>query len=146
MARAVLNPAQDTFALRVMNLSEEPQEVQKGTNVAICEPVASVGQPISGSDGVKVEDHCDLPDHVQSLIDDCEDLSADQKSLVECLLSDLVDDFARSKDDLTITNVDQHSMTMTSKVRVKLPCKWLTLAKGQALKCELERLLKLGVI
>ena len=146
VARAVLNPAQGTFPLRVMNLSEEPQEIHKGTNVAICEPVASVGQPISGSDGVKVEDHCDLPDHVQSLIDDCEDLSANQKSLVECLLSDFVDDFARSKDDLTITHVDQHSMTMTLKERVKLPCKRLPLAKRQALKCELERLLKLGVI
>ena len=60
MARAVLNPAQGTFPLHVMNLGEEPQEVHKGTNVAICEPVASVGQPISGSNGVKVEDHCDL--------------------------------------------------------------------------------------
>ena len=80
VARAVLNPAQGTFPLRVMNLSEEPQEVHKGTNVAICEPVAPVGQPISGSDSVKVEDHCDLPDQVQSLIDDCDDLS----SLIVC--------------------------------------------------------------
>ena len=80
VARAVLNLAQGTFPLCEMNLSEEPQEVHKGTNIAICEPVASVGQPISDSHAVKFEDHCDLPDHVQSLIDDCDDLS----SLIVC--------------------------------------------------------------
>ena len=67
VARAVLNPTQGTFLLCVMNLSEEPHEVNKGTNVAICEPVPSVGQPVSGNDGV-IEDHCDLPDNVQSLM------------------------------------------------------------------------------
>ena len=47
LARAVVNPAEEVLPLRVMNMSSEPQTLYRDTHVATCEPVASVGVPLS---------------------------------------------------------------------------------------------------
>ena len=47
LARAVVNPTEDILPLCVMNMSSEPQTLYWDTHVATCEPVASVGVPLS---------------------------------------------------------------------------------------------------
>ena len=44
VARVVLNPAQETLPFRVINLSGEPQNLYKGTDVATCQPVSHVSE------------------------------------------------------------------------------------------------------
>ena len=150
LARAVVNPAEEVLPLRVMNMSLEPQTLYRDTHVAMCEPVASVGGPLSSekatSQTVDV-DKLQLPKHVQQMIEECQDLlTREQQDLAESLLSNFIPDFAKSKDDLSRTSVVHHGMTMLSKERVKMGPRRLVLAKREALKLELERLLKLGVI
>ena len=158
VARAILNPSDSVLPLRVMNLSGEPQKLYKGTNIATCEPVTAVRET-SFVDHISSMSHVEsgcpgkddgdfhLPSHIGKLIDDCEQyLTVDEKDMAECLVHEFQQGFAKSKNDLSTTDVDQHSMTMISQQRVKLGPRRLALAKRKALKCELERLLKLGVI
>ena len=146
----MVNPAEEVLPLRVMNMSSEPQTLYRDTHVATCEPVASVGVPLSSekanSQTVDV-DKLQLPKHVQQMIEECQDLlTREQQDLAESLLSNFIPDFAKSKDDLSRTSVVHHGMTMLSKERVKMGPRRLVLAKREALKLELERLLKYGVI
>ena len=150
LARGVVNPAEEVLPLRVMNMSSEPQTLYRDIHVVTCEPVASVGVPLS-SEKANLQtvdvDKLQLPKHVQQMIDECQDLlTREQQDLAESLQSNFIPDFAKSKDDLSRTSVLHHGMTMLSKECVKMgPCR-LVLAKREALKLELERLLKLGVI
>ena len=66
--------------------------------------------------------------------------------MAECLVTVFAEHFAKSKDDLSITSTDHHSMTMVSQERVKLGPRRLALAKWQPLKLDLEWVLKPGVI
>ena len=144
MARTVVNPTLEVLPLRVMNLSTEPQTLWKDTHIGTCEPV-SVAATLSPEGRSHIASK--LPDHVRQMSDECRDvLAPNEQELAECMLAEFVDDFSRSKDDLTVTDADQHDMTMISNERVKLGPHRLPLAKRQALKCELERLLKLGII
>ena len=61
-------------------------------------------------------------------------------------LSQFTDSFAKSKNDFSITSADKHSMAISSQQRVKMGPEHFPLAKRQALKCELDWLLSLGVI
>ena len=151
VARAILNPSDNVLPLRVMNLSGEPQKLYKGTNIATCEPVTAVRET-SFVDHISSMSHAEsgcpgkddgefhLPSHIGKLIDDCEQyLTVDEKDMAECLVHEFQQGFAKSKNDLSTTDVDQHSMTMISQQRVKLGPRRLALAKRKALKCELER-------
>ena len=147
LARVVLNPALETLPLRVIYLSGEPQTLYKGTDVATCQPVFHVGEQDLELDSSSSRSNVtsELPDHLQSLANEYEDrLKADERDMAGCLL--FTDSFAKSKNDLSITSVDKHSMTMASQQRVKMGPGRLPLAKRKALKCELDRLLSLGVI
>ena len=145
VARAILNPSDNVLPLRVMNLRWEPQKLYKGTNIATCEPVTAVREtsfvdhisPMShaesGSPG-KDDGEFHLPAHIGKLIDDCEEyLTADEKDMAECLVHEFQQGFAKSKNGLSTTDVDQHSMTMVSQ-RVKLGSRDLALAR-----CELHK-------
>ena len=158
VARAVVNPSMGVLPLRVANLGMEPHKLHKGTNIAICEPVMSVSE-MSSNDKIcsmrqtESSQFCthdgqqSLPAHVAKYIDECKDyLSPHEIDLAEGLLHECQDGFAKSKDDLSTTDADEHGMTMVSPENVKLGPRRLPLAKRQALKCELDRLLKLGVI
>ena len=149
VARVVLNPAEETLPLRVINLSGEPQTLYKGTDVATCQPVSHVSEQDLELDSSSSRSNVtsELPDHLQSLANEYEDrLKADERDMAGCLLSEFTDSFAKSKNDLSITSVDKHSMTMASQQRVKMGPGRLPLAKRKALKCELDQLLSLGVI
>ena len=67
-------------------------------------------------------------------------------SLAESLLYDCRDGFVKYKDDLSTTDADEHEMTVVSPNNTKLGPRRLPMSKRQALKCELGRLVKLGVI
>ena len=112
-----------------MNLSGEPQKLYKGTNIATCEPVVAVREtsfvdhisPMShtesGSPG-KDDGEFHLPAHIGKLIDDCEEyLTADEKDMVECLVHEFQQGFAKSKNGLSTTDVDQHSMTRETGIK-----------------------------
>ena len=158
VARAVVNPSMGVLPLRVANLGMEPHKLHKGTNIATCEPVISVSETSSNdkicsmrqtepSQICTYDGQLSLPAHVAKYIDECKDyLSPHEIDLAEGLLHECQDGFAKSKDDLSTTDADEHGMTMVSPENVKLGPRRLPLAKRQALKCELDRLLKLGVI
>ena len=83
----------------------------------------------SGSPG-KDDGEFHLPSHIGKLIDDCEQyLTADEKDMTECLVHEFQQGFAKSTNDLSTTDVDQHSMTMVSQQRVKLGPRDLALAR-----------------
>ena len=149
VASVVLNPAQETLPLRVINLSGVPKTLYKGTDVATCQPVSHVSEQDLELDSSSSRSNVtsELPDHLQSLANEYEDrLKADERDMAGCLLSEFTDSFAKSKNDLSITSVDKHSMNMASQQRVKMGPGRLPLAKRKALKCELDRLLSLSVI
>ena len=143
--RAILNLSDNVLPLRVMNLSGEPQKLYKGMNIATCDPVTTVRETSfvdhisfmshaeSGSLG-KVDGEFHLPIHIGKLIDDCEEyLAADKKDMAECLVHEFQQGFAKSKNDLSTTDADQHSMPMVSQ-HVKLGSRNLALAR-----CELHK-------
>ena len=128
-----------------MNMSTDPQVRFHDTQVGVCEPVSSVSQTLSSSN--VPDEQLTLPDHVQILLDESQDLlTPEEQVMAEVLLAEFARDFAKCKDDLTQTSIVHHGMTMVSNARVKLGPRRLALGKRQALKHELKRLLKLGVI
>ena len=130
----------------MMNLSKQAQIVHKGEHIAICEPLEDISDPVADA-GHSTSAQCsDLSDHVWTLVEEGHDLTFKQQALAASLLTEFVKGFAKSKNDLSITDAGQHSMTMISGERVKLGPRWLPLAKRKALKNELVRLLDLGVI
>ena len=146
VGHVVLNPARDILPLRLMNLSNEPQTLHKGTRVAECHPVVHVSDVNSDAQS-SLGTAQELPLHVRSMTEEFKDrLEADELDMAEYLLSQFTTSFSESKNDLSITHADQHSMEMSSHKRVKEGCRRLPLVKRQALKCELDRLLSLGVI
>ena len=126
-------------------MSTDPHVLFHDTQVCVWEPVSSVSQILSASN--VPDEQLTLSDHVQKLLDESQDLlSPEEQVMAIVLLAEFTGDFAKCKDNLTQTSVVHHGMTMVSNARVKLGPRRLALVKRQALKHELERLLKLGVI
>ena len=118
MARTVVNPTLEVLPLRVTNWSTEPQTLWKEMHMGTCEPVSVV---VTLSPEGKLHNASKLPNRVCQMLDECRDgLAPDEQEMAECMLAEFVDDFSWSKDDLTVTDADQHDMTMISNEHVKL--------------------------
>ena len=102
LARVVVNPAEEILPLHVMNMSSEPQTLYRDTHVATCEPVASVGVPLS-SEKANLQpvdvDKLQLPEHVQQMIDECQRYRC-HNQYVEWIKQSLQDSYERAKHHL----------------------------------------------
>ena len=130
MAKMLINPTRSGVPLRVANISSEPQVLYKGMKVAQCEEMESAGLPLfthTKDEGTcadpkgEVHPTKDVPDHIAGMMKGAGSMSEEQYQVATDMLSNFQSDFITSKEDLTSTDVLQHSMTMTSPKPVKLP-------------------------
>lgn len=72
MNRAILSTdPNNTVALRLMNLNEDILVVLKGTIVGIFEPI-------------RTTKHAKLPDHIQTVLNNIDGLSPEQRRMTSC--------------------------------------------------------------
>ena len=90
-------------------------------------------------------DDTKIPEHMNTLVDE-EILDNNQNDMAAEMLFEFIPLFAKSKDDLTVTDFDMHSMKMKSEKTIKQGLRRMPLARRRLVKEELRRMLRLGII
>ena len=106
-ARTVAETCGKKIPVRVMNPSKQPQMLHQGQVAAICQAVklTSVQEAVAGEEAQPQV----LPPHLQAIADKCqENLSRREYSKVIDLLLKSQDVFAKNKEDLGRTDLEQH--------------------------------------
>ena len=91
------------------------------------------------------QDETKIPEHMTTLVDE-EILDRNQGDMAAEMLLEFIPLFAKSKDDLTVTDFDMHSMKMKSEKTIKQGLRRMPLARRRLVKEELQRMLRLGII
>lgn len=156
IARAVVDLSVDEFPLRVANMNTEPKTLYKGTCAAVCEEIINVngkGQSCDYSKQQNIEKvrhikkESDLPEHLQNLWMSCKDqLSEVEHLTVKTFLRRYQSVFAKSKNDLGVTNIIQHQIDTGNARPIKQPPRRLPLAKQKEAENEIHRMLDNNII
>ena len=146
VARAVVNTAHDCLPVRVVNLSDKPQTLYKGMEVAKCEPVGYFPPSTPAMESASCEEE-EMEDFIHGLLEsDVQLMTDDEMRMAIKVINEFEDRFSKSKEDFSTTDLTLHSMNMRTPERVKLRARRLPLVKLKTLKQELQRLLDLDVI
>ncbi|CAC5407815.1 unnamed protein product [Mytilus coruscus] len=115
MARTIAKSKYGFVPLRLINISKQPQVLQKNTHSAVCEPVSS----IYSSEGEYGEIHkicvekvlnVELPEYMEPILKSCDGLSNEQMIRIKQLLAKHLNVFAKSKTDLGRTDLITHKI------------------------------------
>ena len=118
--------------MRIANLASGRQKLKRGTELALCEPVASVTPGPRGSE--REEELCStqLPDHIGSLLSKTvEGLGEEQKAQVSTLFVDYQDVFSKHSGDIGRAIGVQHKINTGDAVPLKQPPRRLPIAKRE---------------
>ncbi len=132
--------------VRVMNLSDHPQRIKRGQELASCEPISSV---VSGSPSN--HDSCDstscLADHLKPLYERCvTDLQPHQRQEVIELLCRNADVFSCSQEDLGRTDIAKHHIETNSAPPIRQLPRRLPSVKREEAKNAVEQMAQQGLI
>ena len=99
--------------VRMVNLSELPQHIRRGTALAKCEPVLSVVRTAVGAALTNVSPPASLPPHVRSLYEKAApNLLPQQQQKLMSLLYDYANLFSQGLQDLGQTDLVQHNVNV----------------------------------
>ena len=143
--------------LRVLNLTDEPKTLFKGTNSGIYHPVSEViddpdimAHMIANTtigDATHISKHQTLPEHVNSVFENIQEhLTDSQKDLVKSLLHEYKDIFAKDDHDLGRTSQAVHTMDTGDARPKRQPPRRLAIHQKQEAEAHIADMLKRGVI
>lgn len=136
--------------VRIMNLSDKPYHVKKGTPIANCEIIDDT-RNISKSDASEVHllssDEQNLPEAVQDLYERSEkNLNSGQKKELYNLLHRNVDVFSTGPDDLGQINKVQHRIETGEAVPIKQAARRLPRVKQEEARKIVNKMEEQGII
>ena len=146
LARTVVDLPKPTFAVLVMNLSDEERVVREGTEVACCESVEYVTL-ISQDEVNTKQDGSQLHRSLQELYDrSTEGLEYSEKRKLHALLLEYRDIFSKDDQDLGRTSITSHKIhTGASKPVRQLP-RCLPISQVDEARKAIETMAKDGII
>ena len=150
VAKALVNPNQNIIPVRVINPSEDSCELFKGTTLGNCSLMDSV---LSDTAEVKLgsvsleSGMIRLPEYLQPIFEDSiVNLTNSQQDIVKSLLWSYKEFFAKTKWDRGKTHLVKHTINTGDHKPIKQRPRCLPLAKCEAEREEVDKMLQAGVI
>ena len=154
VARTLVDLKGSQIPLRVMNLSTQPQKINKGAELAHCETLSTnctikmdgdEDEIIGAVQNVYKE--MKLPPHLMDLYDrSTRNLSRNESSEVFQLLCDYADIFSTDPSDLGCTDLVQHYISTGNAAPIRQPPRRLPLAKKEVAEKAIIEMQKQNVI
>ena len=132
VGRTLVDLQRGNIPVRLMNLSQKPQHIQKGTPLATCEPVLSVVQTAVEPALTNVSLTDSLPPHVRVLYERAApNLLLPQRQQLHSLLLDYVILFSQGPQDLGQTDLVKHNIDVGDAQPVRQAPRRLPSAKRE---------------
>lgn len=156
LAKAVVNPCDQSMPIRLVNLSDQPVKLVRETIIGQCELVdSSLLQPFNYTGAINTdgqlrkinETQNNLPDHLLELYkNSVVHLNEEQSLKVFNLLIKYQSAFSKSKSDIGRTDIVKHKIDTGDAPPFKMQPRRLPMAKREAASKEIKRLLDEGII
>lgn len=155
VAKSIVDPSCQTIPIRVINLSSQPVQLYKQTTIAQCSlikgksvtDIPDIQSPLHKCVFHVSKDHGKLPEHLKELyMSSKTDLNEEQQCKFFNLLIKYQNVFSKNRSDLGKTDLVQHKIDTGDAVPFKMQPRRLPLAKREAVKTEIDRLLNDGII
>ena len=149
--RALVNLESEFIPLRLMNVSDSPHRIKKGTELAICEPVCGVSISEEVGDGLgnvkRTQAGTKLPDHVRELYEkSIIGLDENQKKMLFNLLCEFSGLFSQGSHDLGRTDLVKHHINTGTVTPVRQPPRRFPLAKREEADRAIEEMKADGIV
>ena len=132
VGRTLVDLQRGNIPVRLMNLSQQPQHIQKGTPLATCEPVLSVVQTAVEPALTNVSLSDSLPPHVRVLYERAApNLLPHQRQQLHSLLLDYANLFSQGPQDLGQTDLVKHNIDVGNAQPVRQAPRRLPPAKRE---------------
>ena len=153
LAKAVVNTGSPTIPLRVLNPTDEPRKVYRGTVAAICEPISEqidvnpVVATCKPRTPVEKGKPGQVPNHLVELLErSCKYLGPQQRQELGSLLAEYQHSFAQSSSDLGRTSLVEHRIDTGNARPIKQPPRRLPMHRRVEADKAVEQMLKDGII
>ena len=136
IGRTLVNLEREDVPLRLMNISDHPHRIKKGTELAVCEPVCGVSIRDDPGDGVgnvkRAQAETKLPNHVRELYEkSILGLDITQKEMLYNLLYEFSGLFSQGSHDLGRTDLVKHRINTGTAAPVRQPPRRFPFAKRE---------------
>ena len=143
VGRTLVDLQQPEVPVRVMNLSDQPRTISKGTDLAACEELCSV-QPFRPHKGSALDE---MPPHLAELYEkSIEGLTQAEAEQVRKLLVEYADVFSRGSEDLGRTDLVKHHIRTGDAIPIKQPPRRMPLTLREEAKKAVEEMVQQKVI
>ena len=149
VARSLVRPVNGEIPLRIINLSDSPQQIYQNTYAATGEIVEVTDFQQSTEGHVRVINSAsqNIPPHLETLWNKaCSELNNGEKQSLKDLLIRYQDVFAKDKNDLGQTNLVQHRINTGEARPIKQPIRRIPFAKRDAAENEVQRMIDNDII
>ena len=145
MSGRVLTKAHENVPIRLMNPSNEPVVIRKGTEIGTFEPVVDV--TVDNREHMAQGNSNVLPEQLQTLLDkSSEHLNRTQKRQLRSTLTNYKDVFALNDDDMGYTDIVRHEIKTNGSNPVKERVRRLPHHMAEEADKQVDDMLKRGVI
>lgn len=151
VGRTVVDLEKDYIPVRVGNLSSEREKLRKGTEIAVCEPAASI-TPTNIADDVQVEvspreKKEPVPEHLRLLFESSTENLCDQdKEKVAEVLTCFQGVFSKGSHDLGRATSVKHDIVTGDATPVKQPPRRIPVSRRQKAFKAFEDMEKQGIV
>ena len=149
VARTLVDLREDRVPLRVMNLTEQEQRLDKGTQLANCVSVASIenASSVVARRVEKCQVPVTLPPHLKDLYDrSVAGLDGDESTRIYQLLVEFSDVFSKGTHDLGSTDLVKHHINTGDAAPIRQAPRRLPLAKKEEAARAVGEMREQGVI
>jgi len=137
VAASLVDLKNDVIPVRVLNVSDKPVTIERGAEIARCQPVVgNVTRP---------ENDGNL-DHVKDILKSLKGLTEKQRRAVEELLQEFQDLFSRSESDVGRTKIIQHHIDTGDHRPIKQRPRLLPLSRKEEVQRMIEDMRRTDVI
>ena len=147
IGKTLVNLQEPSVPVRVMNLSDSPKRIKKGSVIAVGDTVQSV-LVLQSCHNERIEDlDGEVPEHLRELYQrSILKLNTNQQQQVRTLLCEFSDLFSRGQHDLGRTDVIQHQINTGDATPLRQPPRRMPLARRREAQQAVEEMHKAGVI
>ena len=151
IGRTLVDLEKEAVPMRLMNISDIPHRIKKGTELAFCEPVYGVSTSDQCGGGIgsikRTQAEMRLPDHVRELYErSIVGLDDTRREMLYHLLCEFSDLFSQGSHDLGRTDLVKHHINTGSAAPVRQPPRRLPLAKREEADKAIEEMKADGII
>ena len=160
VAKVLVDTRNEQVPVRILNLSDQPARLYKGTNIATCEPVdeviiedkneklrTAVVQTHNGTAVERQTEKATVPEHLEDLFTRCsKHLDDEQREQLSALLLRRQDVFASSPEDMGKTEVYKHKINTGGAKPIRQPARRLPIHQRKEADAEVNKMLKKDII